>query len=87
MTSTSFIQYYKKSGFGWLRMEDLPVAVQKDLMRRLARCDKRIGVFVYHSHEGNPQNGIRFVGMKVGYYVRSKNPFSWKFRATAGNNK
>ena len=82
MTTTSFIQYYKKSGFGWLRMEQLPVEVQKDLMKRLARCDKRIGVYVYHSHEGSP---LHFVGMEVGYYVRSKNPFSWKFRATAGN--
>lgn len=73
----TFIEYYKTHSHGWYRMEELPEDVRADLWERLKNYDKQIGCMVYHSHLGIP---IEFKGMKVGYYVRSKNPFSWRFR-------
>lgn len=80
----TFIEYYKLQGKGWLTVDELPAIVQTDLWIRLRDNDKRIGCFVYDSHLGNP---LRFQGMKIGYYVRSKNPFSWRFHSTWGGNR
>lgn len=73
----TFIEYYKNNLHRWYTMEELPEDVKADLWERLKNYDKQIGCIVYHSHLGIP---IEFRGMKVGYYVRSKNPFSWRFR-------
>ena len=73
----TFIEYYKARSIGWYRIEELPEDVKQDLWERLENGDKQIGYLIYHSHGGNP---CTFQGMKIGYYVRSKNPFSWKFR-------
>lgn len=72
----------------------MPADVYADLMEHLRKNDGTIGVYVYHSHETNPETGeLEFQGMKMGYYLRSwrwmyKLPIRdwfWRHRAVNGN--
>lgn len=75
-------------------IQQMPADVYADLMEHLEKDDGTIGVYVYHSHEINPETGkLEFQGMKMGYYVRSWQwmynmpirDWFWKHRATNGN--
>lgn len=47
----------------------------------------RVGCYVYHSHTRENENTpLKFDGMRIGYYIRSRNPFNWQFRRTYGNH-
>ena len=72
----------------------MPADVYADLMEHLRKNDGTIGVYVYHSHETNPETGeLEFQGMKMGYYVRSWQwmynmpirDWFWRHRAVNGN--
>lgn len=78
-----FVEWFKRTGLGFVTEQQVPSDVMPSLMDYLKNTNK-VGVYVYHSHSkvnGEPQ----FDGMRLGYYVRSKNPFKWNFRSTAGN--
>ena len=87
MKFTELKKWYKRNGQGFYFIEQLQ-ATRPDVLqafeRELAKNTGRVGCYVYHSHK-RTENGIKFEGMKIGYYVRSKNPFSWKFHSTGGN--
>ena len=97
----TFAEYYnKKNKFKthnilWEHeIQQMPTDVYADLMEHLGKDDGTIGVYVYHSHEINPETGkLEFQGMKMEYYVRSWQwmynmpirDWFWKHRATNGN--
>lgn len=80
-------KWYKRKGLGFYFVEQLQ-ATRPDVLeafeKELKENTGRVGCFVYHSHI-QTDNELKFEGMKIGYYVRSKNPFSWKFKRTYGN--
>ena len=80
-------KWYKRKKRGFYLQEELRAhpEVLEAFERELEHNTGRVGCYVYHSHI--LENGkMTFRGMKVGYYVRSKNPFSWKFKKTYGNH-
>lgn len=80
-------RWYKNAKRGFHPVEELRTTrpdVLEAFERELEHSTGRVGCYIYHSH--TLENGkFVFKGMKVGYYVRSKNPFSWKFKKTDGN--
>ena len=66
----TFLQYDRHSRKGWHIWEELPEDVKADLFKRLEKGDRRIGVYVYHSHGFDG----KFLGIKCGYYVRTLAP-------------
>ena len=78
-----FVVWFKNSGRGFVMEHEIPSDVKPSLMDYLTTTN-RVGIYVYHSHK-KIDGKYQFDGMKCGYYVRSKNPFKWNFRATAGN--
>ena len=87
MTFKQLKKWYKQRDCGFYFVEQLR-ETRPDILeafeRELAHNTGRVGCYVYHCHT-KTENGIEFKGMKIGYYVRSKNPFSWKFHRTYGN--
>ena len=81
-----FIKWFKNTDLGFVMEHQIPADVKPSLMEYLAKNDGRIGVYVYHLHTKVGDGPIKFEGMRLGYYVRSKNPFKWNFRRTAGNH-
>lgn len=81
--SRDFVEWFKRTGLGFVMEQQVPSDVMPSLMDYLANTNK-IGVYVFHSHI-KVGDEMRFGGMRLGYYVRSKNPFKWNFRSTAGN--
>lgn len=77
-----FIKWFKNTGLGFVTK--VPEDVMPSLMNYLENTNK-IGVYVFHLHT-KIDNKLQFNGMRLGYYVRSKNPFKWNFRSTAGNH-
>lgn len=81
-----FIKWFKGTGQGWVMESQVPEDVKPSLMKHLEDNDGKVGVYVYHLHSRDGDTApIVFEGMRLGYYVRGKNPFKWNFRATAGN--
>lgn len=81
-------KWYKKKGLGFYSVEQLRTSrpdVLEAFEKELKENTGRVGCFVYHSHIQTNYE-VKFNGMKVGYYIRSKNPFSWRFKRTYGNN-
>lgn len=80
-------RWYKNTNQGFHFVEQLR-ATNTDVLeafeRELEHNTGRIGCYVYHSHVLE-NDKLVFKGMKIGYYVRSKNPFSWKSKRTYGN--
>lgn len=80
-------RWYKNTDRGFHFVEQLRITrpdVLEAFERELANNTGRVGCYVYHCH--TIENGeMVFKGMKIGYYVRSKNPFSWKSKRTHGN--
>ena len=81
-----FIKWFKNLGMGFVMEYEIPADVKPSLMEYLDKNDGRIGVYVYHSHTKVGDEPLKFEGMRLGYYVRSKNPFKWNFYRTAGNH-
>ena len=81
-------RWYKNASVGFHFVEQLRTThpdVLEAFERELERNTGRVGCYVYHSHM--VENGkLIFKGMKIGYYVRSKNPFSWKSKKVHGNH-
>lgn len=81
-------KWYKEKGLGFYFVEQLRTTrpdVLEAFERELAQNTGRVGCYVYHSHTLK-NDELVFEGMKIGYYVRSKNPFSWKSKRTYGNS-
>lgn len=83
--SKDFVEWFKNMGLGWVSEEQIPEVVKPSLMNHLATNSGKVGVYVYHQHSTGDNEPRKFEGMRLGYYVRSKNPFKWNFRSTAGN--
>ena len=79
-----FVEWFKNTGLGFAMEQQIPDDVKPSLMDYLAHTNK-VGVYVYHSHT-KMNDEFQFNGMRLGYYVRGKNPFKWNFRSTAGNH-
>ena len=77
-----FIKWFKNTGLGFVMK--IPKEVEPSLMYYLENTNK-IGVYVFHSYI-KVGDKMQFDSMQLGYYVRSKNPFKWNFRSTAGNH-
>ena len=79
-----FVEWFKNTGLGFAMEQQVPDDVKPSLMDYLENTNK-VGVYVYHSHS-KVNDDFRFDGMRLGYYVRGKNPFKWNFYPTAGNH-
>ena len=79
-------KWCKNRGLGFYMKEQLSTRpdVLEAFERELAQNTGRVGCYVYHVHT-MVDNELKFDGMKVGYYIRSKNPFKWQFHRTWGN--
>lgn len=78
------VKIFKPKYRGWVFMEELTPDELKIVWEEL-RCNTgRVGVYVYHSHQ-IVDGTMKLMDMKMGLYLRSRNPFSWRFRSTAGN--
>lgn len=81
-------KWCKSMGLGFYRVERLQ-ATHPDVLeafeRELAHNTGRVGCYVCHYHTLENDKLI-FKGMEIGYYVRSKNPFSWRFKRVYGNH-
>lgn len=88
MTFKELKKWYKKNKQGFYFVEQLK-SVRPDVLeafeKELEENSGRVGCYVYHSYTLINDEFI-FDGMKIGYYVRSKNPFSWKSKKTHGNH-
>lgn len=70
---------------GWRTLESFSEKDRQIILDELKHNTGRVGVYVYHIHE--KVNGkLEFKGVNVGYYLRSRNPFSWRFHRTHGNH-
>ena len=80
-------KWYKNTGKGFFMVKELRTRpdVLKAFEKELDENTGRVGCYVYHSHTKENDEFV-FQGMEVGYYIRSKNPFSWKFKRTYGNH-
>ena len=80
-------KWYKKANIGFYFAEELRTTypdILKAFETELENNTGRVGCYVCHSH--TIENGeLVFKGMQIGYYVRSKNPFSWRFKRVQGN--
>ena len=76
-----FINWFETVGCGFVAEEQVPDNVRVSLNYYLAHTNK-IGVYVrkLFDEKGN------FSHLSLGYYVRSRNPFKWRFRKTYGNH-
>lgn len=87
MTFKELKRWYKHAKRGFHPVEQLRTTrpdVLEAFERELANSTGRVGCYVYHSHA--LENGkLVLKGMRIGYYVRSKNPFSWKSKKVYGN--
>ena len=77
-----FIKWFKKTHRGWVADCEIPLELRESLNNYLKNTNK-IGVYIYHRHQGT---SLKFMGMGIGYYVRTKNIFKWNSKATAGNH-
>lgn len=88
MTFKELKKWYKKNKQGFYSVEYLK-NVRPDVLKafenELKENSGRVGCYVWHCY-AFVDNKFTFTGMKIGYYVRSKNPFSWKFKRTHGNH-
>lgn len=88
MTFKELKRWYKKKDLGYHSVEQLRIThpdVLEAFERELQHNTGRVGCYVYHCH-ALENDKLVFKGTKVGYYVRSKNPFSWKFKKVHGNH-
>ena len=88
MTFNELKKWYKKNGLGFYPVEQLRNTrpdVLEAFERELSKNNGKIGCYIYHSHIKQGDKLV-FNGMEIGYYVRSKNPFSWKSKKTYGNH-
>lgn len=76
-----FIEWFKSAGVGFVRADQVPEDVKASLDNYLAHTSK---IGVYASKLFNEDGSLSH--LELGYYVRSKNPFKWQFRKTAGNH-
>jgi hypothetical protein len=87
MTFKELKKWYKKNKQGFYLVEHLREAhpdVLEAFEKELKENTGRVGCYVYHYHT-LINDELIFEGIGVGYYVRSRNPFSWKFKRTHGN--
>lgn len=88
MTFKELKKWYKRNGLGFYFVEQLRETrpdVLEAFERELDKNSGKVGCYVCHSHIKKNDEFI-FNGIEIGYYVRSKNPFSWKFKKTYGNH-
>lgn len=80
-------KWCKRTGLGFYMREQLSSRpeVLEAFEKELANNSGRVGCYVYHTHTLENDKLI-FSEMKIGYYIRSKNPFKWQFRKTYGNH-
>lgn len=78
-----FVKWFKNTGLGFAMEDQIPIDVKPSLMEYLDHTNK-IGVYVYHVYT-EVNDKLQLNGMRIGYYVRGKNPFKWNFHSTAGN--
>ena len=69
---------------GWRTLESFSEEEKQIVLNELKHNTGRVGVYVYHNHE-MVNDKLEFKGMGIGYYLRSRNPFSWRFHRTYGN--
>lgn len=87
MTFKELKKWYKERKTRFYSVDQLKGShpeVLEAFERELSKNSGKVGCFVYHSHI-KENDRVVFEGMKVGYYVRSKNPFSRRFKKTYGN--
>jgi hypothetical protein len=76
--------WFQSTNRGFIREEEIPADMMANIKHELAINSGFIGVYIYHSHVLQ-KDKLVFEGMKLGYYVRSKNPFKWQHKRTSGN--
>jgi hypothetical protein len=67
--------------YGWIKDSDIAEEDKPIVYQGIK--DKKVGIFIYHSHEYREPGKLVFKGFKIGYYYRSKNPFKWKHKQVA----
>jgi hypothetical protein len=85
VTRKELAKIFNVKNMGWRTLESFSEKDRQIVLNELKCNTGRVGIYVYHSHE--MVNGkLEFKGVKVGYYLRSRNPFSWRFHRTHGNH-
>jgi hypothetical protein len=85
ITRKELAKIFNVKSVGWRTLESFSEKDRQIVLNELRHNTGRIGVYVYHSHE--MVNGkLEFKGVKVGCYLRSRNPFSWRFHRVHGNH-
>lgn len=69
---------------GFRSLESFSEKDKQIVVDELKHNTGRVGVYVYHKHKMINEK-LEFEGMGVAYYLRSRNPFSWRFHRTHGN--
>ena len=88
MTFTELKKWCKNRGLGFYAVEKLKYNhpdVLEAFETELKKNTGRVGCYVYHSHS-IVNDEVVFDGMRIGYYIRSKNPFSWTSKRVYGNH-
>lgn len=84
VTRKKLAEIFNVKNVGWRTLESFSEEDKQIVLNELKQNTGRVGVYVYHIHEMT--NGeLEFSGMGVAYYLRSRNPFSWRFHRTHGN--
>jgi hypothetical protein len=85
VTRKELAKIFNVKYMGWRTLESFSEKDRQIVLNELTCNTGRVGVYVYHSHK--MVNGkLEFTGVRVGYYLRSHNPFSWRFHRTHGNH-
>ena len=84
VTRKELAKIFNVKNVGFRRLESFSEEDKQIVLNELKHNTGRVGVYVYHNHEMVNDN-LEFKGMGVGYYLRSRNPFSWRFHRTHGN--
>jgi hypothetical protein len=84
VTRKELAEIFKVKHVGFRYLESFSEEDKQIVLNELKQNTGRVGVYVYHNHEMT--NGkLEFKGMGMAYYLRSRNPFSWRFHRTNGN--
>lgn len=85
ITRKELAEIFNVKNRGWRTLDSFSEKDRQIVFDELNHNTGRVGVYVYHKHEMVNEK-LEFTGMGIAYYLRSRNPFSWRFHRTHGNH-
>jgi hypothetical protein len=85
VTRKELAKIFNVKYIGWRTLDSFTENNKQIVLNELKHNTGRVGVYVFHCHK-MIDGKLEFVGIRTGVYLRSRNPFSWRFHRTHGNH-